>query len=845
VRAPAALLAIPLLLGCCVGLLVPNEPPTTLALIAAGGSSIVLFAAWSACADSDAAICAVCLVIASGVVGVSLGASAATRAYRSSLTAWYESQGSRVTTPIALRGVLRENASLTPLGVSLVLDVDAIGDCVGSPGAARGPCGRVAGGVRLSVGGTMAADAFEEWRADRTLAVTATLREPVTYRDPGVPDERRALARRGIVLVGSVKSSALVEGVAPGSFVSEAAAAARAWARHVVSSTVGPWSPRSAGIAAAIAIGDRTGLAQDDERRLQEAGTYHVIAISGGNIAIVTILLQLLLRAVGVPLRLACALTIAGLLFYGRITGSSASVDRAIAGAVIVLAGRLLDHRGSPLNVVAAVAVMGIAAAPVALFDPGFLLSFGATTAILIGAPRALARLEPWRRRSLPWRTVAAAAALFAATLSAEIALAPLTAALFGRVTFAGLLLNFAAIPLMTVVQGGTIAALALFPADQALARVCGYAAHLGAHSLVSSAQLVDLAPWLSREVVPPSWWLVASYYVAVVVALARRSMRLKASIAAASVGAVIIAGHHATSRDGVTLPDDRTLRIVFLDVGQGDATAVLMPGNRAFLIDAGGLPSAPLPLVDSPADGGGFDVGARVVTPALRAFGVRSLETFIITHGDPDHIGGAMSVMRSFRPREIWEGVPVPSHVPLQEIASAAIHVGAGWRTVRPDDRLRVGDVEITIWHPPLPDWERQRVRNDDSIVTAIRYGRVRIIVPGDVGREGETMAMRHIEHDEAVDVVVLKAAHHGSATSSVPEWLAATAPKAVVFSAGRQNRFGHPAPTVVSRYRAIGAAIFSTAEDGAVVLDTDGRSVRIEGWSSGKTWAATALQP
>jgi competence protein ComEC len=787
----------------------------------------------------------VCLVVGAGIAGISLGASGALRAYRPSLLTWYESQGSRLTAPIPLRGTLREDAVLTPFGASLLLDVDAVGDCATSLFANRAGCQRVDGGIRLSVSGTMAAGAFQEWCAGRIVRVTAALREPVTYRDPGVPDGRRALARRGTVLVGSVKSAALVEVVARGPLVREAAASARAWARHAVAVTVGQWSTRSSGIAAAIAIGDRTGLSQDDERRLQEAGTYHVIAISGGNIAIVTILLQILLRLAGVPPRFACTLTIAALLFYGRITGSSASVDRAIAAAVLILAARLLDHRGSSLNILAVVAVMAIAGSPVALFDPGFLLSFGATAAILIGAPRLLARLGTKRQRKLPWRIAYAGAALLAATISAEVALAPLTAALFGRVTFAGLLLNFLAIPLMTVVQGGTIAALSLFPIDDSLARVCGYAVHLGAYWLVTSAQLVDAIPWASREVVAPAWWLVALYYLAVLVAIACRAMRMKASIAAALIGTAIMVGPHATSRDGVALPDSRTLRIVFLDVGQGDATAVLLPGGRGFLIDAGGLPPAPLPLVDSPVDAGGFDVGARVVIPALRAFGVRALDTFVITHGDPDHIGGAMSVVRSFRPREIWDGVPVPSHIPLQEIASAAIGAGAGVRTVRPDDRLRVGSIAISIWHPPLPDWERQRVRNDDSIVTSIRYGRMQIIIPGDVGREGELMAMRHIEHKDSATVVVLKAAHHGSATSSVPEWLAATSPKAVVFSAGRQNRFGHPAPSVVSRYRAIGAALFSTAEDGAVVLDTDGESIQMKGWSSGKIWTANVRRP
>ena len=155
----------------------------------------------------------------------------------------------------------------------------------------RGPCAK-RGGAGLSVIGTLAQSAMGEWRAGRELVVAASLREPTVYRNPGVPDERRVLARRGVALVGSAKSAAMVD------VVSRGLTARRMGVGVQGLGSIGsrgdgcaPWSNRSAGVAAAIAIGDRTGLAEDDEERLQAAGTYHVIAISGGNIAILTLLM--------------------------------------------------------------------------------------------------------------------------------------------------------------------------------------------------------------------------------------------------------------------------------------------------------------------------------------------------------------------------------------------------------------------------------------------------------------------------------------------------------------------------------------------------------------------------
>ena len=186
--------------------------------------------------------------------------------------------------------------------------------------------------------------------------------------------------------------------------------------------------------------------------------------------------------------------------------------------------------------------------------------------------------------------------------------------------------------------------------------------------------------------------------------------------------------------------------------------------------------------------------------------------------------------MMRRFRPRVIWEGVPVPAHVALRDLGARALAAGVSWRTVQPGDRETAGSAEIRVLHPPAPDWERQRVRNEDSIVLELRYGRVSIVLPGDIGREAEPLVAARIETGR---ITIVKAPHHGSATSSTAPFVAALHPAAVVFSAGKNNRFGHPAAVVVDRYRAVDCLMFRTDEDGASVLDTDGQHVQLTTWS------------
>jgi competence protein ComEC len=196
------------------------------------------------------------------------------------------------------------------------------------------------------------------------------------------------------------------------------------------------------------------------------------------------------------------------------------------------------------------------------------------------------------------------------------------------------------------------------------------------------------------------------------------------------------------------------------------------------------------------------------------------------ISHGDVDHIGGAMSLFRDFGSLEVWEGVPVPPHKPAQELRKAAESAGALWRTIRTGDRVSFGSVELVVHHPPRPDWERQRVRNDDSEVIEIRYGGVSFVFSGDITDAVERTIARSFER---APIRILKVPHHGSATSSSGEFLSALKPDVAIISAGRGNPFGHPVASVLERYRQIGAVIYRTDRDGAVTVETDGTVVRV----------------
>jgi competence protein ComEC len=713
--------------------------------------------------------------------------------------------------PVVIEGRLGEDAAPTATGVSLVIDIDGIG---------AGPERLIPaqGRALVSVGGDPATAPVHEWRAGRRVRAPAWLRAPTHYRNPGGPDHRLALARRGVVLVGSVKSAALLDITAEGGAIDELCAAVRSVVRRHVAASVRPWSEQSAAITTAILIGDRAGLDDRVTRALQEAGTYHVIAISGGNVAILAGCLLLLGRALRLPWRLSLALAAVTLIGYAHVASGGSSVARATTMAVVYLGARALDHQGSGASSIAVAGTLILGVAPLSLVDPGFLLTFGATTAMLVLVPPIADGVRSaWLR---------APAALLAASVASELALMPVGALYFSRITVAGLLLNFAAVPLMTVVQIGAMVALAASALAPSAGVVAGWVPHAAAEALVSSAGFVEWAPWTTWRVAPPPVWALAAYYgglvVAVAVALhgARWPARVRRQAGAAAGVVVIPAAVCILAAPAFGAPASRhPVRLVTLDVGQGDATLLEVPPGRALLIDAGGL--------------GGqarFDIGERVVAPALWARGIRTLEALVLTHGDADHVGGAHGVLELFRTREVWEGVPVPAHEPLVRLANAADRLGVPWRTVQHGDRLRAGPVTIEVLHPPPADWERQRIRNNDSVVLEVRVGDVSIVLPGDAGAEVEAAVAARLG---PARLRVLKAGHHGSRSSSSAAFVRAVRPAIAVISCGRGNRYGHPAREVLARLDAAGAHVFRTDEDGAVTIETDGREVVVRTWS------------
>jgi competence protein ComEC len=391
-----------------------------------------------------------------------------------------------------------------------------------------------------------------------------------------------------------------------------------------------------------------------------------------------------------------------------------------------------------------------------------------------------------------------------AGSLAAQATLLPLLAAHFHRAAPAALVLNLLAVPLSSavLVAGlGTLLGASVLPP---LAPLVGDLAWVLAHALRRSSDLAAVAPTLDWRIPALSFLALAAW--AAGLAWIRSGRR------AAGLGLLLAAQLAPAVEPGA--PGDGRLHLAVLDVGQGDALVVRSPRGRSFVVDAGGLPR------------GRFDLGERVVGPFLWSIGVRRVETIVVTHAHPDHAGGVPFLLRAFGVAEVWEG-PAPRADGTYRILDEAIaRARVGRRTVV---RGAVADwdgvsVEVLGPRPRRPPWS---VRNDDSIVLALRFGDVRFLLTGDIEAGGEAELLR--SGRGALAAAVLKIPHHGSRSSSSREFVAGVGPILAVASAGARNPFGHPHPDVLRRYREAGALVLRTDQDGTSFVSTDGRRVWI----------------
>ncbi|MEM9492443.1 MAG: ComEC/Rec2 family competence protein, partial [Myxococcota bacterium] len=528
----------------------------------------------------------------------------------------------------------------------------------------------------------------------------------------------------------------------------------------------------------AMVTGDRSGLSPQLQERFRAAGIAHVLAVSGLHLAVVAVLAFAAVRrlwaaisalAMRVEPAVAAALVAAPLAIgFTLMTGARVSTVRALLVVLLVLAGFATSRRARVIDALGLAALILLGLRPETLLDPSFQLSFAATAVLALAMGPRRTELRPHDRgrrqerrlgRRL-WRAIGAGlGSLAAASLWANAATAPLSALAFGSVAVAGIASNLLAVPLveLCIVPLGVLGC-ALLPLWPAAAGVCIDIA-------VAAAAVLDRLAALAAEAIPtltvfpPNGWELAGLAAMLGGALAARRRALPLWLAGSAIAAGAVAVLLAHGLAGYWLPAQRDgLRIDFLDVGQGDAAVVQLPGGATWMVDGGGLPFT----VYRPATGGSRAApeesaeaarrrlaalpGDRAIVRFLAHRRIRTIERLVLSHPHPDHYAGVRAVARHVPIAEVWIARG-------QDRTSASYRdllgelTAAGTRIVHP--RLDVGyrhrDVVLTALAPrylgPVASADPISSVNDNSLVVRLDYAGRSILFTGDVEREGEEL--------------------------------------------------------------------------------------------------------
>lgn len=777
--------------------------------------------------------------------------------------------------PLRWSGLLREDPERLPWGLRYTINLEQV--------ETSGKATPLRGGLRLSYYFGHENETPPKLRAGDRVEALCRARIPRNYQDPGAFDERGFLKRQDIELLGTLRSTELIEKTGPADLT-----IARRFARargDLLSRLVKlyPGNPDRIAALRAMLLGDRNFVNSELAETFQKTAAFHVLVVAGLHVGALAIFVFWLCRLLRLPIAATTVVTLVVLAAYLGIVQDRPPILRAALMTAIFLCARLLFRRVALVNTAALAALILLIARPDELFDASYQLSFLAAGVIAgLAVPwidrtstplrRALEHLGDVTRDRLhspratqfrldlraaanalaakvPKRFAGYAEPLFTVpvrlglrlweivllSFCIQLGMMPLLAVYFHRVSLSGPASNVPAVLLTTLIVPLGFLSLAASYVWSGLAAVISKGVSILAGWLLGSVGWFSRLPRASWRIPgPPHWFLTV--FMAILTCLAaiawlaaeqHQGQRRPVGNPPKKHGMewLTLSALLASAIVVATCPFRPSLargklEATVLDVGQGDSIFIGFPDGRTMLIDGGGAAGAE-------RVGGyqsGIDIGEQVVSPYLWSRGIKKLDVVLLSHAHHDHIDGLRAVLNNFRVGQLWVGRDENARAYRDLLAEAAAHRIKILHEKQGDGFDWDGVRGQILW--PADETLAPAAANNDSVVLRLKDGGIRFLLSGDIERQVETTLTQ--EH-EPLTADFLKVPHHGSKTSSTQAFVDAVTPRVAVISVGEGNSYGLPNAETIDRYRAKGIRLFRTDRAGAVTALTDGHTLAV----------------
>lgn len=560
----------------------------------------------------------------------------------------------------------------------------------------------------------------------------------------------------------------------------------------------------TAPIAEALIFGYRHSFEEDLLDAYEKLGIVHLLAISGLHVSLLTGLIFYSGLRIGIPREKMIDFLIAFLPAYIILTGASPSVVRAGLMMLIVL---LFSRRGenkywSAMDGISIVFCFYLFCQPYIIYHIAFQLSFLVTFFLILSG------------RLLKKYSSSYLFFLASVTFVSQLASIPVLLWNFYEISLFSFIVNIFYVPLYSAIV--LPALLMLFVAHLLFGKMADpllSLAELFFSLLNNGTKGLAQLPFSTLVIGKPSLLFLILFLVSIFYFFFQWEKRGKFParhlpfiaglfFIRLALGAFSVYGE-----------------VTMIDVGQGDSIFIRLPFNRGtYLIDTGGVLQFETEEWEKRRQT--FDPGKDILLPYLKSKGIRTIDKLIITHGDADHAGGAIALLKELAVREIV----MPDVSEKSDLEKGIIAVseqkGIPVRFAKRGDKWTSGEHVFAVL---APEKGGNGSKNDQSIVIYSEIGGLRWLFTGDLEEDGEKKLLARYP---SLKVDVLKVGHHGSKTSTSEPFLEAYKPRVALISAGENNRFGHPHNEVVERLKKRNAAIFRTDEDGAITYRFKGKS-------------------